>query len=61
MQNTFNKNPNNNQENPTIQGQYQPNQPNMKYEMNLLLYNISSQNLNIPYNYTIPNQAILPA
>ena len=60
MQNTFNKNPNNNQENPTIQGQYQPNQPNMQYEMNSLSYNTSSQNLNTPYNNTIPKQAIQP-
>ena len=47
MQNTSNKNPNNNQGNPTIQGQNQPNQPYMQYEMNS--YNTSSQNLDTSY------------
>ena len=32
----------------------------MQYEMNSLSYNTSSQNLNTPYNNTIPNQAIQP-
>ena len=64
MQNTFinqSQNPNKiNQENPTIQRKYQPNQPYIQNGMNSPLYNSSSQNLNTPYNNTIPNQAILP-
>ena len=58
MQNTFNQNPNNNQGNPTIQGQNQPNQPYMQYEMKS--YNTSSQNLDTSYSNKISNQAILP-
>ena len=63
MQNTYdNQNPNNmNQGNPTIQGQYQPNQLYMQPQgMNPPPYNFSTQNLNTPYNNTTSNQALFP-
>ena len=53
MQNTYvNQNPNNNQGNPTIQGQFQPNQPYMQPQwMNPPPYN---------YNNITSSQALFP-
>ena len=50
-----------NQGNPIIQGQYQPNQPYIQPQgMNPPPYNLSTQNLNTPYNNTTSNQALFP-